>query len=165
MTDTDPLIPLPIDPDVEETPMGEPRPVHLRVSALAVVAAGGTAGAATREALTLAFPSASGAVPWTILAINLVGAFLLGILLDALARRGADHGRRRTLRLLVGTGFMGGFTTYSALATDAASLIGGGAVGTGVAYGLGTVVLGGIATWAGIVIATLAHRSRTGGRS
>lgn len=160
MTDTSPNTDrLPVDPDVDvdESPTGEPRPVHLRLSSLAFVFVGGTVGVAAREGLTLAVPVVGG-FPWVIFAINLAGAFLLGFLLDALVRRGPDHGRRRTLRLLLGTGFMGGFTTYSALATDTASLLSAGAVGTGIGYSVGTVILGGIATWAGILVATLTHR-------
>ncbi len=38
---------------------------------------------------------------------------MLGALLESLARRGPDEGRRRAIRLLVGTGGLGGFTTYS----------------------------------------------------
>lgn len=164
MTDTNPSLPVDPDVDVEQAPSGEPRPVHLRASSLAVVFTGGTAGAASREALALAFPAVDG-IPWAIFGINLSGAFLLGILLDALARRGPDHGRRRTLRLLLGTGFLGGYTTYSALAADTAALIGAGSAGAGIGYGLGTVLLGGIATWAGILLAALAHRAASGSGS
>ena len=89
-----------------------------------------------------------------ILGINLLGAFCLGLLLSGLARLGPDAGLRRTVRIMVGTGFMGGFTTYSALATDTASLLGDGRIGAGLAYGLGTVVIGGLATWAGIAVAS-----------
>ena len=143
---------------VQKRPSGE----HTTGAAtFAVVLAGGTAGAAAREALTLALPT-TGAIPWTILGINLLGAFLLGLLLDALARRGPDRGRRRTVRLLLGTGLLGGFTTYSALAVRAAELLGAGEVGAGLAYGLGTVLLGGLATWAGILVATLTRRAPEG---
>lgn len=161
MTNTDPVTPLPIDPDtdVEQTLEGDPRPVHLRASSLAVVFAGGIFGVAAREGLTMLIPAAND-VPWAIFSINLSGAFFLGILLDSLARRGPDHGRRRMLRLLLGTGFLGGYTTYSALATDTAILLSVGDTGTGIGYALGTILLGGVATWAGILIATLAHRTR-----
>jgi CrcB-like protein len=50
-------------------------------------------------------------VPRTLL-VNVVGAFLLGLLLGHLAQVEQTLGRRR-LRLLAGTGFMGGLTTYS----------------------------------------------------
>ncbi|MDN5833089.1 MAG: CrcB family protein [Brevibacterium sp.] len=132
------------------------RPVHLRLPYLGLALVGGIFGTAAREAISLAVPSTSG-IPWAIFAVNILGAFLLGLLLDALARMGPDDGRRRRLRIMVGTGFMGGFTTYSALATDAASLLGEGEVGAGIAYGLGTILIGGLATWAGIATATVTY--------
>ncbi|GAA1945588.1 hypothetical protein GCM10009689_28490 [Brevibacterium antiquum] len=138
---------------MSKAPSGD-SPVHLRLPYLGLALIGGTLGTAAREAITLAFPSTSG-IPWAIFAVNVLGAFLLGVLLDALARMGPDEGRRRRLRILIGTGFTGGFTTYSALATDTASLLGEGRVGIG--YGLGTVLVGGIATWAGIAAAIALH--------
>lgn len=134
------------------------RPTHLRPAYLGLALLGGTFGTAAREAISLAVPDLGG-IPVAIFAINILGAFCLGLLLDALARRGPDEGGRRTIRILLGTGFMGGFTTYSALAVDAAALLGEGAVGTGLGYGLLTVLIGGLATWAGIAVATLTHRS------
>lgn len=133
------------------------RPVHLRLPYLGLALIGGTLGTAAREAITLAFPPVND-VPWATMGINILGAFLLGLLLDGLARLGPDEGRRRRVRILVGTGLMGGFTTYSALATDTAGLLGAGDVGAGVAYGVGTVLIGGLATWAGIATATVAHK-------
>ncbi|PZP66844.1 MAG: hypothetical protein DI592_23690, partial [Stenotrophomonas maltophilia] len=57
-----------------------------------------------------------------------------------------DAGRRRVLRLLLGTGVLGGFTTYSTLAESTAALFldGHGLAGTG--YALLTVLSGAIAT-------------------
>jgi len=129
---------------------GASGPVHLRWDAVALVALGGAAGTAARVAITLAIPPAGAFVVATF-AINVVGALLLGILLEVLARRGPDVGRLRSIRLLLGTGFLGGFTTYSALATDTAMLTGGD-TGTALAYSLGTILIGGVATWAGIII-------------
>jgi len=142
---------------------GRHRPIHLRPSYLILVLVGGAIGTAGREALALTFPTPAGGVPWVIFGVNIVGAFLLGLLLDTLARRGTDRRRRRALRLLLGTGVLGGFTTYSALATDTADLIGHGAPSRGLAYGLATVLVGGVATVAGIATASAAHRSRTRG--
>lgn len=133
------------------------RPLHHRPSALALVFVGGMLGTAVREALSLAIPPVAG-VPVAIGGINLLGAFLLGVLLEGLARRGPDQGRRRVLRLLLGTGFMGGFTTYSALATDASSLIGQGSAGPGLVYAALTLVLGALASFAGVAVATALHR-------
>lgn len=135
------------------------RPVHLRLPYLGLALLGGTAGTAAREALGLLVPPGYG-IPFAIFAVNVIGAFLLGLLLDALARRGPDEGRRRRMRIMIGTGFMGGFTTYSALATDTAVLIGDGAASIGGVYAIATVLLGGLATWAGIATATFAHGRR-----
>ncbi|MDN5586902.1 MAG: CrcB family protein [Brevibacterium sp.] len=132
------------------------RPVHLRLPYLCLVVVGGTIGTAAREGLTLAFPSAGG-IPYATFTINVVGAFLLGLLLDALVRMGPDDGLRRRIRVMVGTGFMGGFTTYSALAVSTAGLLGEGQIGFSIAYGLGTILIGGAATGAGIVTATVLH--------
>jgi CrcB protein len=134
---------------------------------LVLVATGGLAGTATRELLTLAAPP-SGGFPAATFLINISGAFVLGLLLDALARRGPDEGRLQALRLLAGTGFCGGFTTYSALATDTALLVGEGDTGSAMLYAFGTLLAGGAASWAGIVVAERLHslcaRSGNGSR-
>lgn len=128
-----------------------PRPVHLQPLMLGVVLVGGAVGTAARAALTLVIPVVGG-LPVAILVINVVGSFLLGVLLEALTRRGPDVGRRRTARLLLGTGFCGGFTTYSTLAAGTAVLLQAGATGLGVGYAVGSVLLGALAAWAGILV-------------
>lgn len=135
---------------------GPVRPVHLTWRYVGLVAIGGTVGTALRALLTIAIPP-QGQFPVAIFGINVLGAFLLGALLESLARRGPDMGGRRALRLLLGTGVLGGFTTYSALATDAMLLVGD-SVGTALLYALGTIVLGAVATWAGIALSAALHR-------
>lgn len=131
-------------------------PVHLRPSSLAVVAAGGALGTGAREALSLELPAVDG-VSVTILVINVVGAFLLGVLLDFLSRHGPDHGVRRGVRLLLGTGVLGGFTTYSTLATDTVALAHDGRAGMSVVYASTTLLLGALASWLGIVASGQVH--------
>lgn len=149
------------DPDSEDQGPGA-RPAHLRPSLLAVVFAGGTVGTAAREGLSLALPPVDG-FPVGVLVINVAGAFLLGLLLEALVRRGADVGGRRVLRLGLGTGFCGGFTTYSALASATAVLLTEGRTGTAALYALLTVLVGALATVAGITAGS-AGRRRTAAR-
>ena len=72
-------------------------------------------------------------------AINLVGAFVLGLLLEALARSGEDLGWRHGIRLFAGVGFCGAFTTYSTLALDAVQLGRHGAWPAAALYTLGSV--------------------------
>lgn len=135
------------------------RPPHLRWRLVALVALGGAIGTAVRALLATAFPAHDG-ISWTILGINVVGAFCLGFLLDALARRGPDVGRRRAVRLFVGTGVLGGFTTYSTLADDTAQLLDLGRWTAGTGYALLSVVLGLVAVVLGLWVAA-ATRSRT----
>lgn len=149
----DPHGELPIDGGIAHAA----RPVHLAWSSILLVLIGGTVGTAAREGLSLAIPSVGG-IPVAVFAINIVGALFLGTLLEALARRGPDLGRRRALRLLLGTGFAGGFTTYSALAVDTGLLLTGGEVPAGALYALGTVVVGALATVAGIALGAARHR-------
>ena len=99
-----------------------------------------------------------------LLIVNITGALLLGILLEALAVRGPDRGGRRRLRLLLGTGVLGGYTTYSLLAADVAGLLLDGRIAVALGYGVGSIVLGILAAWAGILLARGLGR-RTGGRA
>ncbi|OII09184.1 hypothetical protein BIU96_04105 [Curtobacterium sp. MCBA15_008] len=128
--------------------------MHLRWRSLGIVALGGAAGTALRDVISSLLPADNG-VTWAIFWINIAGAFLLGLLLEALAHRGPDEGRRRTLRLLLGTGVLGGFTTYSTLATTTASLLLHGHALTGAGYALLTVLSGAAATAAGLLAAAL----------
>ena len=152
---------LPLDPDIEidETPTRAPRAVHLRWSAIALVVAGGTIGTFLRYALSLVIPSWNG-IPVGIFVINVTGAFLLGLLLEALVRGGPDEGTRRTLRLLLGTGALGGYTTYSAFAVDTDGLLLSAQVGPSALYGLATVLVGAAASVAGIALGAALHRAR-----
>lgn len=131
--------------------------VHLRPSFIALVIIGGALGTAAREAVALAVPPI-GSLPVAIFMINVLGSFALGLLLEGLVRNGEDTGRRQRLRLFAGTGFLGGFTTYSALATDTDLLFRAGDAGTGILYAVGSLLLGLLAAWAGIAIAARRHR-------
>ncbi|WP_431791458.1 fluoride efflux transporter FluC [Kocuria palustris] len=134
------------------SPAVAPRPAHLRAGAIALVLVGGTLGTAAREGVSLILGTDS-ELPLGILAVNLLGAFLLGLLLEALARRGAHEAPLTHPRLLLGTGFMGGFTTYSTLALDGAQMLGVEATAVGLVYLMGSVLAGGMAALAGIAVA------------
>ena len=152
--------PLPLDPDIEtdENADGLPLAIHLNWRFVALVALGGACGTAARHLLGEAIGSTHGFPLGTFL-INVVGAFALGILFETLARRGSDAGHRRRLRLLLGTGFLGGFTTYSALAVDADTLLRADRLDLALAYAVGTVAMGLVASVAGIAVAAKMLRS------
>ena len=133
------------------------RPIHFHWGFIGVVAAGGVLGALARYGLGLVIP-APNAWPLPTLVVNLSGALALGALLEGLSRRGPDAGRRRILRLALGTGFLGAYTTYSTLALDAVHLFMAGASVEAAGY-LGASLLGGAAaTTAGIWLGAWLHR-------
>ncbi|MDM7890535.1 fluoride efflux transporter FluC [Curtobacterium caseinilyticum] len=142
----------------------DPRPPHRQWRSLGLVALGGAVGTGVRAALASALPAVDG-VSWTILGINVVGAFCLGLLLEALAHRGPDVGRRRAARLFVGTGVLGGSTTYSTLADDTAKLLDAARWGAGTGYALLSVLLGLAAVAAGTWVAGRVRPRRTGASS
>ncbi|PFG37550.1 CrcB protein [Flavimobilis soli] len=117
--------------------MSRPRPDLPLGWSLALVALGGAAGGSARYGLTLAFPDGGG-FPWTTWAVNVVGCFALGLLLNAWVRPGHAP---RWWRPLMGTGFLGAFTTFSAVMHAVAGLERSGSAGTALAYlGLSFVV-------------------------
>lgn len=139
------------------------RPLYLQWWAIGLVGVGGAAGTAGRAGVELGLGTIEtgiGTLPLATLTVNLVGAAFLGWLLEALTRLGPDSGRRRALRLLLGTGFCGGFTTYSSFATGTAELLEGSAGLLALSYVLATVVVGAAATVGGIALAAWWHRRR-----
>jgi fluoride exporter len=148
---------LPTDPDAPAKPL---RPLHLRPSAMAWIFAGGVAGTALRYYTEKALPHDGASWPWATFLINLSGAFVLGGLLEGLARLGDDSGWRRRARLCAGTGFCGAFTTYSAFALEIVVLGRHGYLGTAVSYGLLSVVGGVITAWLGIAVMASVQRVR-----
>ena len=85
--------------------------------------------------------------------MSVTGAFTLGVLLETLIRRGPDSGVRQFLRLGLGTGVLGGYTTYSTFAVEAVRLLGAGAVLIGIGYAIASVLLGLAAALAGTLLA------------
>lgn len=137
---------------------------HLRAGDLLLVFLGGAAGTASREAVSLLLPTLNG-IPTATFAVNIVGAFLLGLLLESLCHTPGPAKKVRRVRLLLGTGFMGGFTTYSTFAVEGTLMLGEGHVATGVLYALGTVLLGAAATWLGIACGARRARRSAHGRA
>ena len=83
---------------------------------LFLVMIGGAFGAGARHLTGAAMLRAAGPTwPWGTLTVNLVGGFLMGLLAGWLARTG-DGGTN--MRLLLGVGVLGGFTTFSAFSLD-----------------------------------------------
>lgn len=152
---------LPLDPDSDQLKVV--RPIHTDWAHIAIVGIGAFFGTLARYELGMLIPNDRNGWPTATLLVNVAGAFLLGLLLQALLHRGKDEGGRRILRLTLGTGFMGAFTTYSSLATGVVSLTRSNEVMLAVSYALVSVVLGITACALGIWIATNSHKRSGGG--
>lgn len=83
---------------------------------LLAVASGGALGSLLRWLAETALPAAAGGVPWATVLVNVVGSAVLGAVV-ALLGSGAP-----TRRAFLGTGVLGGFTTFSTYAVQVALL-------------------------------------------
>jgi CrcB protein len=111
---------------------------------LAGAAVGGVAryviGAAVMQRFTGRFPLGT-------LVVNVTGCFLIGILMSYFTERGEPHPQ---LRLLLVTGLLGGYTTFSAFAWESFEAVDEGSFWIGLANLAGSVVLGYLAVWCGV---------------
>jgi CrcB protein len=119
---------------------------------LLLVAAGGAAGSAARYLTGMAAMRwAGGGWPWGTMIVNVVGGLLMGLLVGVLAHRGGAD--QEKVRLLVGVGFLGGFTTFSAFSLEAAQMIERRALADAFFYVLASVILSVAALFAGLALA------------
>ena len=87
---------------------------------LLLVALGGGIGAAGRHLVGLyMLRHFGGGFPYGTLTVNIVGSFIMGLFIAILARM---DGSFQSLRLLVATGMLGGFTTFSSFSLDFATI-------------------------------------------
>ncbi|MFC4587004.1 fluoride efflux transporter CrcB [Sphaerisporangium corydalis] len=142
----------PVDPDVE-LPVRRGELWRGQGPVLAVVAAGGAIGACARYGAALLWPTAPEAFPWTTLLVNLAGCAAIGVLMVLVSEIWTAH---HLVRPFVGTGVLGGFTTFSAYAVDAVRLIQARHAATALAYLALTLVTALVAVWAA---ATLTRRA------
>jgi fluoride exporter len=142
---------LPVDPDLDATDV----PRLSRNTTVALVAVGGLAGTLARAGVAQAVPPRPGGWPWATLTVNIVGCLLLAIVLAGV------HERLPTARVprpLLGTGFCGGFTTFSTFALEFTTLSRDGNVGLASAY-VGVSVVGSLlAAFVGVAVTRSALR-------
>ncbi|MFJ7198681.1 MULTISPECIES: fluoride efflux transporter FluC [unclassified Streptomyces] len=121
---------------------------------VAAVAIGGAAGAMARYGAERLWPTGPSAFPWTILLVNTVGCFLMGILMVTMKLR--FPGAPRLISPLLGTGVLGGFTTFSHYTDNVRQLFENGRPGYAVGCLLLTVVAALAAVTAGAFATHLA---------
>ena len=117
---------------------------------LAQVVVGAGVGGGLRYALGGVIAGRWGtSFPWHTLVINIAGAFLLGVLMAVNLERGVGS---PSLRLLLGVGVLGGFTTFSTLSYESLALLERGLWAQGVTNMFGSGVVGLAAAYAGLVV-------------
>jgi CrcB protein len=114
------------------------------------LALGGALGTLTRAGVAAVAVRWLGRdLPWGTLAVNLLGSFAFGLIV-ALGR--GRLGLPTGLETVVLVGFLGGFTTYSSFAFQSVDLLEQGRLTVALAYVGGTVLVGLLAVWAGLLV-------------
>lgn len=117
---------------------------------LMLVALGGAIGASGRYLVSVATVRFLGVgFPWGTLVVNVVGSFLMGVLIAYFAKR---TGIAQEWRVLLATGVLGGFTTFSAFSLDAVFLWERGAHFSSIGYVFGSVLFSILALFVGLVL-------------
>ena len=142
---------LPVDPDARGRDDERVVPVG---AAAALVAVGGGVGALLRGALELQHHRPGG-WPWATLGINVSGAFVLGGLLILLEELFPSA---RVARPLIGTGFLGGYTTFSTFAVESFDLLHAHRAGLAMAYVASSTVGALFAVLLGVVLGRAVSR-------
>ncbi len=117
-----------------------------------LVAAGGAAGSVLRWLVSgwVQHWAPRSGFPWGTFAVNVTGSFAIGLLLTLALERGALSANAR---LLLVTGVLGGYTTFSAFSWETLQMARGGQWSAALAYVLGSTLLGTLAAFAGLAIA------------
>jgi CrcB protein len=115
-----------------------------------LVAFGGAVGSVLRYYVGLSALRVAGPLfPWGTLTVNVVGCFLIGLLAQIITQR---YGGSVELRLLLITGFLGGFTTFSAFSLDTVALIESGNLAGAILYVAASVGASLAAVLAGLLL-------------
>lgn len=115
---------------------------------LLLACAGGAIGAGLRHLVNIGAVRLLGmGFPWGTMLINIVGSFLMGLLIEALALR---YGDSPTVRTFLATGILGGLTTFSAFSLDFAVLLQRGDHLLAAVYLIGSVSIAILALFAGL---------------
>lgn len=115
---------------------------------LAAVAAGGVLGALARYGVSSAWPHEPGGFPWATFGINVSGCLAIGVLLVMITELRSTH---RLARPFLGTGVLGGYTTFSTYAVETERLLSDHPV-TALVYLVGTAAAALVAVQAGVVL-------------
>jgi CrcB protein len=142
--------PLPVDPDRPSSTDPGRRGAAFHPGTIAAIALGGAAGTLGRVELSRLIPTTTNGFPWPTFTANIIGAFIVGLVIVLVVDRLPPT---RYIRPLIGTGFCGGLTTFSTLVVEIDLLVKAGRVGLAVGYLAATLAAGMVAVWAGMTLA------------
>ncbi|MBA3396763.1 MAG: fluoride efflux transporter CrcB [Deltaproteobacteria bacterium] len=111
-----------------------------------LVGIGGAVGSIARYHIGLASMKRWPGFPWGTLAVNLLGSFVLSLVMALVLKGRFDD----TTRIVLGVGVLGGFTTYSSFNYETIALVHAGSYGRAVAYVVATLLgclVVGVAGW------------------
>ncbi len=120
-----------------------------RWDVVGVVALGGALGSAARWLVNERLPHVMGTFPWSTLIENVTGSLLLGVLLGFVLEVWRPG---RYVRAFLGTGVLGGYTTFSTYTADVLALARAGEGPQALVYLVGSLAGGLLAAWAGMMI-------------
>ena len=117
---------------------------------LLLVALGGAAGSVLRYLLS----NINTSFPWGTFAVNVLGSFLIGLLVGLMSKGVLSP----EMKLLLVTGFCGGFTTFSTFANESFSMMKAGDVLLTALYVGASVIIGILAVWGGMTLSNISIR-------
>ena len=109
---------------------------------------GGGLGAMARYFVTTNLVGKLGNFPIGTMTVNILGSFLMGVVVGIIAGRASLE----NVRLLLAAGFLGGFTTFSSFSAETLTLIQGGQIFSAMTNILVSVVAGLAACFAGLTL-------------
>lgn len=114
------------------------------------IACGGALGSVLRHFVNEGVTRLAGTgFPWGILAVNVAGSFIMGVLVSLFAHLWQPS---QAVRALLTVGILGGFTTFSTFSLDTAALLDRGDVPAATFYVGGSVVLSIMALYGGMIL-------------
>ncbi|WP_396221926.1 fluoride efflux transporter CrcB [Gemmatimonas sp.] len=125
----------------------------LSMPMLLAVAAGGATGSVARYVLGTLLLRVGSGFPVSTLLINVSGSFLIGLL----ARLFDAPDQNQVLRAALTVGICGGFTTFSTFSAETVTLLQQGKAGRAALYVTVSLVLGVLATFAGLAVGRTAR--------
>ncbi|HEX5113956.1 MAG TPA: fluoride efflux transporter CrcB [Pseudonocardiaceae bacterium] len=136
-----------VEPGVVRVTPRRTQLVRTHGATLAVIALGGGLGSIARYGVGRLLPTMPGEFPWGTFGINVLGCFLIGVLMVLISEVWSAH---RLVRPFLGVGVLGGFTTFSTYANETRALLAPCTAATALLYLFGTLLCALLAVLAGV---------------